>query len=315
MIYTQRPLRVFLCHASSDKPVVIKLYKRLVNDGVDAWIDKEKLIPGQDWKYEIPKAVKNSDVVIVCLSSLSINKEGFVQKEIKIALDIADEKPEGSIFIIPARLENCKVPERISQFHWVDLFSKNGYELLLRALEVRANTVGAMIKFSSENHLEDYSLEDESYDESILSKEYYTELQIIKSRKYDISKKINELNEALQNESNTFGKFVKKYTIQAFLSLVFIGIPIYLIITFALDIHNSVVYWCGAGIVPVIVFFVGDKIYGKGLKQSNDSITRIEARITKLQEELEPIDRYIESFNETEQKFYKLKSDAKDLRW
>jgi hypothetical protein len=141
-----RSLKVFLCHASIDKPIVEKLYSRLLSDGVDAWLDKEKLIPGQNWQIEIPKAVKSSDVVIVCLSAQSTNKEGFVQKEIKIALDAADEKPEGTIFIIPARLENCNVPDRISHFHWVDLFSANGYEWLMKALKLRANSVGAIIE-------------------------------------------------------------------------------------------------------------------------------------------------------------------------
>jgi hypothetical protein len=141
----KRPLRVFLCHASSDKPIVRNLYERLAKDGIDAWLDKEKLIPGQNWQIEIPKAVKNSDVVIVCLSSQSVTKEGFVQKEIKFALDSADEKPAGTIFIIPARLENCDVPDRISQFQWVDLFSDDGYEWLLKALQIRAESVGAII--------------------------------------------------------------------------------------------------------------------------------------------------------------------------
>jgi len=146
MTTNERSLRVFLCHASSDKPVVQKLYKRLLKDGIDAWLDKEKLIPGQNWQIEIPKAVKNSDVVIVCLSSQSVNKEGFVQKEIKFALDAADEKPEGTIFLIPARLENCNVPDRISQYHWVDIFTNDGYERLLKALQIRANTLNVAVK-------------------------------------------------------------------------------------------------------------------------------------------------------------------------
>lgn len=143
---TTRSLRVFLCHASGDKPDVQKLYSRLINDGVDAWLDKEKLLPGQNWQIEIPKAVRNSDVVIVCLSEKSLTKEGFVQKEIKIALDTSDEKPEETIFIIPARLEDCEIPERISAFHCVDLYSDGGYERLLKALQIRANNLGIVIK-------------------------------------------------------------------------------------------------------------------------------------------------------------------------
>jgi hypothetical protein len=132
------PLKVFLCHAKSDKPAVRKLYQRLRAAGIDAWLDEEDLLPGQDWEREIPRAVRASDSVIVCLSCKSINKTGYVQKEIKFALDVADEQPEGAIFLIPLRLEECDVPERLSRWQWVDLFVPNGYERLMRALDVRA---------------------------------------------------------------------------------------------------------------------------------------------------------------------------------
>jgi len=146
MTDSKRPLRVFLCHASVDKPAVRDLYKRLKDDGVDAWLDAESLIPGQNWQVEIPNAIRTSDVVLVCLSGNSVNKEGYVQKEIKFALDIADEKPEGTIFIIPARLENCETPSRLSMYHWVDLYEPDGYERLMRALRMRATDIGATLQ-------------------------------------------------------------------------------------------------------------------------------------------------------------------------
>jgi hypothetical protein len=36
---------------------------------------------------------------------------GIIQKEIRKALDFADEKPQGAVFVIPAKLEPCEVPE------------------------------------------------------------------------------------------------------------------------------------------------------------------------------------------------------------
>ena len=144
-----RPLKAFLCHASGDKPPVREFYKRLVFEGVDAWLDKEKLLPGQDWRAEIPRAVHEADVVIVFLSNKSISKEGYVQKEIKFALDIAEEKPEGTIFLIPARLEECVVPERLSRWHWVDLYEENGFAQLLRSLKLRADAVRATVEPST----------------------------------------------------------------------------------------------------------------------------------------------------------------------
>jgi hypothetical protein len=74
MTETKRPLKVFLCHAHADtlralrrNPVRgLPAGARLAKDGVDAWLDKAKLLPGQgfnrlnlpDWKLEIRKAVR-----------------------------------------------------------------------------------------------------------------------------------------------------------------------------------------------------------------------------------------------------------------
>lgn len=133
----KRPLKVFLCHAHSDKDAVRDLYFQLVRDGVDAWLDKENLLPGQDWEFEIRKAVRQADVVVVCLSK-EFNKAGFRQKEVRLALDTAMEKPEGEIFMIPARLEECDTLESLRRWNWVDLFERGGYQKLLQALHARA---------------------------------------------------------------------------------------------------------------------------------------------------------------------------------
>ncbi|HEV8430155.1 MAG TPA: toll/interleukin-1 receptor domain-containing protein [Pyrinomonadaceae bacterium] len=134
-------LKIFLCHASEDKPMVHTLYSNLIADGYDPWIDEHSILPGQDWQREIKKAVKQADVVLVCLSSNSINKTGYVQKEIKEVLDAADLQPEDTIFLIPVKLEDCVVPDRLAKWQWVDLFKKNGYEQLTTTLRIRASTL------------------------------------------------------------------------------------------------------------------------------------------------------------------------------
>jgi formylglycine-generating enzyme required for sulfatase activity len=139
----QRPLKVFLCHASADKPAVRRLYRYLRERKMDPWLDAEKLLPGQNWQVEIPKALLSSDVIVICLSKNSVDKEGYVQKEIKFALDKALEMPEGRIFLIPARLEECDLPHSLSAYHYVNLFEDDGYKRLLRSLRVRAEQIGA----------------------------------------------------------------------------------------------------------------------------------------------------------------------------
>src|SRR5213083_2999721 len=103
MTETKRCLKVFLCHAHSDAKAVRDLFHYLRREGVDVWLDKESLLPGTDWDREIRKAVRESDVVVVCLSN-EFNKAGYKQKEVRIALDTEQEKPEGETYIIPARL-------------------------------------------------------------------------------------------------------------------------------------------------------------------------------------------------------------------
>jgi hypothetical protein len=56
------------------------------------------------------------------------------------------EKPEGEIFIIPARLEECDNLESLRKWHWVDLFEDDGYEMLKRALRARADKIGAALR-------------------------------------------------------------------------------------------------------------------------------------------------------------------------
>ncbi|HMB21479.1 MAG: toll/interleukin-1 receptor domain-containing protein, partial [Chloroflexota bacterium] len=141
----QRHLEVFLCHAHSNQDAVRELYRCLTRDGVHAWLDKERLLPGQDWELEIRKAVRAADVVIICLS-MQFDQAGFRQKEMRLVLDAAMEKPDGEIFIIPLRLEECDVPQSLQRWQWVDLFEKDGYDKLLRALQKRAEDIGVVLQ-------------------------------------------------------------------------------------------------------------------------------------------------------------------------
>jgi len=143
------PLKVFLCHSSSDKPKVRQLYRRLITDHFQPWLDEEDLLPGQDWHVEIRKAVGASDIVIVCLSKGSVAKTGFLNKELQYALDIAEQQPEGRIFIIPLPLEQCDVPDRLTKWQWVNFFEETGYEKLNRALNLRSNSLASVATKSS----------------------------------------------------------------------------------------------------------------------------------------------------------------------
>lgn len=137
-----RLLRVFLSYSSMDKPIVQNLVVSLTKLNIDIWFDEQNILPGQDWDFEIKEGVRNSDVVIVCLSQNSIMKAGYIQKEINTALDIADEQPEGSIFIIPLKLEPCKIPRRLGRWQWVNYFEEEGFMKLVLSLRHRQKQLG-----------------------------------------------------------------------------------------------------------------------------------------------------------------------------
>jgi hypothetical protein len=132
-------VRVFLCHSSQDKLATRDLCDRLVGVGYDVWFDERSLLPGQDFEYEIREAVKRCDIVIAVLSRNSVNKTGFVQKELRLALDAADERPEGATYLIPLRLDDAPVPPRLMKWHWLDATQSGWFERLQAALRAVAS--------------------------------------------------------------------------------------------------------------------------------------------------------------------------------
>src|SRR5690349_7009797 len=139
MVEPERKLRVFLCYSSLDSLRVGSIYDRLSKEaGVELWMSEKTLLGGQDWKLEIKEAVDHADRVIVFLSKESLEKEGYVWRELREILDKAKEKPPGSIFVIPVRLNECNAPLGLGDWHWIDYFpSENrskAYDLLLKSL-------------------------------------------------------------------------------------------------------------------------------------------------------------------------------------
>lgn len=138
---TSNRLKVFLCHSKDDKEDVRRIYMRLLALGCQPWLDNESLLPGQDWDSEIRKAIREAHVFLACLSSRSVTKRGYVQKEIKFALDAATEIPDGEIFIIPIKLEPCELPPSLSKWQWLEAY-KDGYGRLIASLAQQTEKLG-----------------------------------------------------------------------------------------------------------------------------------------------------------------------------
>ncbi len=150
-IYTShQKLNVFLCHAEEDRPSVRKLYDSLVSEKwINPWLDEVRLLPGENWKNKIIGAMRESHVIIICLSKAAVDKDGYVQREIKEALDISLYKPDGKIFIIPLLFDDCRVPSSLKDIQAVQCSSHSigdssmyAYPKLLQSLEKCAIDLG-----------------------------------------------------------------------------------------------------------------------------------------------------------------------------
>jgi MinD-like ATPase involved in chromosome partitioning or flagellar assembly len=121
---------VFISYAREDADQAQSLYDKLSDAGFMPWLDKKDLLPGQDWQSIIEERIQESDFVIVCLSKKSVIKKGMVQTEMVWALDVVQSLPEGRVYLIPVRFDDCEVPRRLSRLQWVDLFEDGNYQKL-----------------------------------------------------------------------------------------------------------------------------------------------------------------------------------------
>ncbi len=129
--------RVFLAYAQEDAAEVKNLYSALQKSGFDPWMDKEELLPGQNWPRAIERAIELTDFFVGCFSRRSVSKRGHFQSELAYALDVSTRVPQEQLFFVPVRLDDCKLPRLIADTtHYVDLFPNcsQGISKLVKSL-------------------------------------------------------------------------------------------------------------------------------------------------------------------------------------
>ena len=135
--FSPAPPRVFLAYGREDIDMVSRLYDRLLESGFSPWMDIRRLIAGQNWPRAIENAIESADFFVPCFSSRSGSRKGGFHAELRYALDCARRMPLDSIYLVPVRLDDCKVPRVIQrEFQYVDLFPEwdCGYSLLRKTL-------------------------------------------------------------------------------------------------------------------------------------------------------------------------------------
>jgi hypothetical protein len=132
--------RVFIAYVQEDLSFARKLYRAFEASGLNPWLDKKKLMPGQNWPRAIETAIQTSDFFVACFSRRATSKRGSFHSELRYALFCAAKVPLDEIFLIPLRLDDCVVPRRISkQIQYVDLFPdwRAGVQRLMSVIQAQ----------------------------------------------------------------------------------------------------------------------------------------------------------------------------------
>jgi hypothetical protein len=144
------PNQCFLSYARPDRLAALRLYQELRRAGIPVWIDQESLRPGERWRVAIVRAIKESRYFVPLLSTNSVDRRGYFQREIREAVEILKEFPEEDVYLIPVRLDDCR-PEQpeLAELNWVDLFPswEDGLARLIRFIAPVREVPGGNLRF------------------------------------------------------------------------------------------------------------------------------------------------------------------------
>jgi hypothetical protein len=93
-------MRVFLCHSSSDKPVVKQVASHFP-EAIQSWLDEREMKVGEDIKQALATAIQSSSFLIPFISGRSIASE-WVQHELQLAMS---REAASKIVIMPILIE------------------------------------------------------------------------------------------------------------------------------------------------------------------------------------------------------------------
>ena len=224
---------IVVCYSNEDKSKAKKLYESLKKENCNLWIDNENIFPGEKIISSKQQAIKRADIVLICLSHTTVNKGGFIHKEICWALDRQSETPENDILIIPVKLSKCELPDKLNHIQSVNMYEDYGFELLIKAIKNKLITLNQMKPFIQDKII-DFFINRERELEELTVSEYpyflihapigYGKTRLIKKIKEDMEKdnwfcvdiklsqkKLHSLNElfpfiknSIKNSNETF---------------------------------------------------------------------------------------------------------------
>ncbi len=119
--------KVFVSHASEDKDrFVLKFAEQLRQNGIDAWLDKWEMLPGDSLVDKIfEEGIKEAKAVIIVLSQFSVEKP-WVREELNAA---CVKRINNGSKLIPVVIDDCEIPEALKSTLWERIDDLSAYGL------------------------------------------------------------------------------------------------------------------------------------------------------------------------------------------
>jgi TIR domain-containing protein len=117
--------RVFISHASEDKAFVLDFASRLRQRGVDAWLDRWEILPGDSFVSKIfEEGIAQAKAIIVVISKSSVAKP-WVREELDVAVVRKINKVSK---LIPVVIDESPVPTCLQATLWVKIGDPRSFE-------------------------------------------------------------------------------------------------------------------------------------------------------------------------------------------
>ncbi|PQP35059.1 hypothetical protein C6A37_04505 [Desulfobacteraceae bacterium SEEP-SAG9] len=193
-------MSVFISYSHKDSAFVDRLAIALIDKNIKVWKDGWKTLAGDSFVKKIQSGIEGASHFCLVLSQHA-RESKWVEREIKQAL-LQESKDDG-IVILPIRIDDCTVPDSLSDRLYVDFRSDfdEGVKHIIAAVGPRYNR-GDVGRINSESrYFLDYGIE-----ERVIDGKYFMQLDVIS---YDIEETFSILSQFIfrGNEHATSEQF------------------------------------------------------------------------------------------------------------
>jgi SpoVK/Ycf46/Vps4 family AAA+-type ATPase len=120
--------KVFVSYVREDSAKVDRIAQTLRVYGIDPWLDRTHIAPGERWQRAIRNAIRDGHYFLACFSPAYAERDStYMNEELRIAVEQLRLMPVTRRWFIPVMLESCRIPDfpidaidTLNSFQYID---------------------------------------------------------------------------------------------------------------------------------------------------------------------------------------------------